>query len=417
MTSSERYRTFYCLFREISKVVHSKTHINEILELVVSRVAQGLDAKGTFLCVWNRDTGDFQIKSSYGMAEKIANLYLTLNPVTGKKFLHFAVEGDETHVIKDIFNSPRVKYPQQAWDEGVRIMIDVPLLLNGKMFGFIRVFLADQKDVSNDEIDFIKAVAEQCTCAIDHDDEIKSHIIQFNRLATKVDKMSALGRMAAGIAHEINNPLTGILLYSSNLLKKVPDTGHLSDGLKIIIQETQRCKTTIQGLLDFSREKLPQKVDTNINAVIEKALALMENEFLIRRIDVVKDLDPVIESIPLDGNQIEQVLINLLLNAEHAIEKNGMITIRSRKEQNSNRITVEVEDNGCGIPQTNLKRIFEPFYTTKPDGTGLGLAVSYGIIKNHQGTVEIFSEIGTGTMIIIALPILCETNRTTGKVN
>ena len=417
MTSSERYRTFYHLFREISKVVHSKTSINEILGLVASRVAQGLDAKGAFLCVWDRNEGDFQIKYSYGMAEKIADEYLALNPVSRKEFLHFMVEDNKVHLIRDIFNSPRVKYPQLAWADGIRMMIDVPLLLNSKIFGFIRVFLTEQKDISEHEIDFIKAVAEQCTCALDHDDEIKSHVIQFNRLAIKVDKMSDLGRMAAGIAHEINNPLTGILLYSSNLLKKVPGMGHLHDGLKIIIQETQRCKTIIQGLLDFSREKEPEKFDTNLNIVIEKTLALLENEFLIRRIDVVKDLDSAIENILLDGNQIKQVLINLILNAEHAIEKNGLITVRSRKEQDGNKITIEIEDNGCGIPQTNLKKIFEPFYTTKPDGTGLGLAVSYGIIKNHQGTIEIFSEIGTGTIITITLPIICETNGTTGKVN
>ncbi len=156
--------------------------------------------------------------------------------------------------------------------------------------------------------------------------------------------------MAAGIAHEINNPLTGILLYSSNLLKKASE-GPFKEGLEIIMEETQRCKKIIQGLLDFSREQKPQKVMANINQVIDKSLALMENELFIRRITVVKDFDTDIKSFFLDDNQMEQVLINLLFNAAHAIEEKGMITIRSRMQSDKNRVVVEVEDNGCGLSE------------------------------------------------------------------
>ncbi|MFO7883963.1 MAG: ATP-binding protein [Desulfobacteraceae bacterium] len=403
MTSLNRFKKFYKTFREISQVVHSTTDMDQILEKVVLRTTQGISAKGAVLCLLKKDSSHFTPRASYGIGEK----YLALKPLSGKELLSWP-ENNKIHIINNIFNAPRVKYPQEAWDEGVRMMIDVPLLIDNQLTGFIRIYFAEQKVFSDDERDFIQAVAEQCACAINHDEEIKSHIISYNKLAIKIDRMSSLGRMAAGIAHEINNPLTGILLYSSNLLKKTKGNGPYRDGLEIIMNETQRCKTIIQGLLDFSREKKLEKVNSNINKVMEKSLVLMENEFLIKRIEIIRDFDCSIPEFLLDSNQMEQVFINLLLNSAHSVDEKGTITIRTRFDKEKNRVIIEVEDTGCGIPMDDLKKIFEPFYTTKPDGTGLGLAVSYGIIKKHKGSVKIFSELDLGTTITIALPILPE---------
>jgi signal transduction histidine kinase len=254
-------------------------------------------------------------------------------------------------------------------------------------------------------MEFVQGIMAQTSCAINHDAEIKSYILQYNQLATQVDRMSSLGRMAAGIAHEINNPLTGILLYSSNLAKKA-EPGPFKEGFEIIMNETQRCKKIIQGLLDFSREKKPQKILVNMNKVIEKSLALMENEFFIRRIKLIRDFDYEVRSFFLDADQLEQVMINLLFNAVQAIGENGVITVRSQSNDAKKSVIVEVEDNGCGIHKEQQKKIFEPFYTTRAEGTGLGLAVSYGIIRNHQGKVDITSEPGIGTLIRLTLPVL-----------
>ncbi len=403
-TSCEQFRSFYHSFRDVSRAVHSKSDMNETFNLVVSSAAKGLGARGAALCVINKEPSHFSIQSFYGTAEE----KIELNSITDTSIVQKSRPTDKVYIIDDIFNSERVKNPQRLWEDGIRMLMDVPLVINNRAFGFIRIYFAANKRISNDEKDFIQAVAEQCACAINHDDTIKSHIIKYNILATKVDKMSSLGRMAAGIAHEINNPLTGILLYSSNLFKKVKEPGPLKDGLEIIMNETQRCKVTIQGLLDFSREKKLKKVMANINKIINKAFALMENEFHLKRIDVIRDLDCDIIEFFLDDNQIEQVFINLLLNAVHAIDENGTIYIRSRMEMEKNRVVVELEDNGCGIPQDRVKKIFEPFYTTKSTGTGLGLSVSYGIIRNHNGSIKIFSEPGTGTIISMAFPIITE---------
>lgn len=404
MTELQQFKIFYRAFREVSKLVHSKseTNMEEVLKLIVSSTTRGLNAKGAVLCILDKKTKCFEIQASFGIDEK----YLELAPLSGDGFMPWPNGENNIHIITDIMNAPRVKYPQEAWDIGVRMMVDVPLIFDGIVFGCIRAYFGEQKEFSEDELDFIEAVTEQLACAIQHNARIKFHILKYNRLATKIDRLSSLGRMAAGIAHEINNPLTGILLYSSNLCKKAKQGGPFKEGLEIIMQETQRCKTTIQGLLDFSREKKPEKVDANVNTVIGRALALMDNEFLIKRIQIKKDLDPGIVNFQLDDNQIEQVVINVLLNAVQAIDEKGSISIRSGMDAEKRMVTIKVQDNGYGIPQDKLKKIFEPFYTTKAEGTGLGLAVSYGIIKNHQGNIEIMSEPASGTLITIKLPIL-----------
>jgi signal transduction histidine kinase len=211
--------------------------------------------------------------------------------------------------------------------------------------------------------------------------------------------------MAAGIAHEINNPLAGILLYSSNLVKKARGDRNLKEGLEVIIQESKRCKTIIQELLDFSRDRAPQRALASINDIIEKALSILDNEFRLRHIRIERTLSDTIEKTLLDENQIEQVFVNLLINAIQAIGEGGTIAINSRMLPENPAIEVVFADNGCGIPKEQIHKIFEPFFSTKKHGTGLGLAVSYGILRNHNGDITVSSVPGEGTRFTIQLPI------------
>jgi signal transduction histidine kinase len=212
--------------------------------------------------------------------------------------------------------------------------------------------------------------------------------------------------MSAGIAHEINNPLAGILLYSSNLIKKVPEEGAFKEGLEIIMHETIRCRSIIQDLLEFSRDTEPQKIMTNINDIIEKALSILENEFHLHHISMEKDLSSQMPDNELDPNQMEQVFVNLLINAVEAIQEEGLITIRSQIDAERKCERIEISDTGCGIQPENLSKIFEPFFSTKTKGTGLGLAVSYGIVRNHNGEIQISSVPGEGTHFTIEIPFL-----------
>jgi signal transduction histidine kinase len=390
--------------------MHSSTSVKEVLEEVVAKSTEVLSAKGALLRILNNETNRFEVRAVYGMAER----YLHKGPVTTEKLLPDPRDLHKVIFITDVWNAPRVEYPQQAWDEGIRMIVDVPLAIENKLIGLIRIYLEKPREFTDDELDFILTVAEQCACIIERVQLIENQQTQFDHLATQMEKMSSLGRMAAGIAHEINNPLAGILLYSSNMSKKVPKGGSLEEGLNIIIKETQRCKTIIQGLLEFARDREPQKVPADINAIMETALGILDNEFRLRHVDLERQLAEDMTKTLLDENQIEQVFINLLLNAVHAVEESGNVTVQSRVDSQHNKIQVEISDNGCGIAADDIKKIFEPFYSTKTKGTGLGLAVSYGIIKNHHGDIRVYSVPGEITRFTIELPIRAENSSERG---
>jgi two-component system NtrC family sensor kinase len=221
------------------------------------------------------------------------------------------------------------------------------------------------------------------------------------------EKLASLGRLASGVAHEINSPLTGILTFSHLLMRKLKDNPELQKELELIVRETTRVSAIARGLLDFARESKPQKRPCNINNLILHTLSLVERQAVFQNIRMVKNLAPQVPIILLDANQIQQVFMNVLLNAADAMPQEGTLTIASNLPAGDSFVQVKFTDTGCGIPEENLSRIFDPFVTTNPKkkGTGLGLAVSYGIIERHRGRIEVQSEVGRGTTIAIHLPL------------
>jgi len=403
MTTATTFESYFHVLRDVIRAMYSVTDLQEVLDIVVAKTTEVLNAKGALLRILNKETNQFEVRAACGLGER----YLTKGPVTTETVLSTLSESDKVYIITDIWNAPRVEYPQETWDEGIRMMVDMPFAIE-KPMGLIRIYFTEQREFSDDELDFIKTVAMHCVCVIERVQVMENQQSKFTHLAAHLDKLSSLGRMAAGIAHEINNPLAGILLYSSNLSKKVPPGSLLEEGLKIIVKETQRCKTIIQGLLEFARHKEPQMALVDINDIIESALSIVENEFHLRHVRVKKKLDMDMKKMYVDDNQIEQVFINILLNALQAVEDNGMVTVQTGVDPEQKKMHVEISDNGCGIAGDHMKKIFEPFFSTKANGTGLGLAVSYGIVENHQGSIRIFSELGKGTRFIIEFPFLID---------
>ena len=404
MTSPRQYESYFRVFRDIIRSMDASKNLTEVLDVVVTKSTEVLDAKGALLRIYNPDTDRFDVRAACGLGEN----YLAKGPVTTEKLLPDPSELHQVKLITDLWRAPRVEYPQEAWDEGIRMMVDVPLAAQDHMLGLIRIYLDRQRDFSRDELDFMLTLADECACIIGRVQLLEDQQEHFYHLATQMDKLSSLGRMAAGIAHEINNPLAGILLYGSNMRKKVPAEGPLADGLDIIIKETQRCKTIIQGLLDFARDTEPHRVMTNVNRIVGSALGIVENEFHLRHVDIGLTLAKEMVATPLDANQIEQVVINLMLNALHAVDEYGHVSVRTFVDQTADTVCIEILDNGCGIAEKDLKKIFEPFYSTRSEGTGLGLSISYGIIRNHEGDIQVASETGKGTRFKIAFPIQSE---------
>jgi len=219
------------------------------------------------------------------------------------------------------------------------------------------------------------------------------------------EKLVSLGRLVAGITHEINNPLQGILMFA-NLTSKSPKLDpSLKSDMDVIINETNRCANIVKGLLDFSRESIPQKKPASLNKVMEATLALIGRQSTFHNIDIVRDYQTDLPLIPIDENQIEQIFINMLLNAGQSMPGGGRILIRTFAE-NEEYVCLEITDTGTGIAEDDLQKIFDPFFTTKKDkGTGLGLSVSFGIIERHDGKIEVQSKVNEGTTFTIKLPL------------
>jgi len=218
------------------------------------------------------------------------------------------------------------------------------------------------------------------------------------------EKLASLGKMAAGVAHEINNPLTSILLNAHLMLEDCPPGTESCETLTLIAEETARCAQIVRGLLEFSRQNPPQKTKSDINEIIERTSRLLENQASFQNIKIVKQLDRNLPPIELDKNKIQQVFMNLMINARDAMPNGGTLTIASRIGEDTSVIEVVFSDTGVGIPKEHLHRLFDPFFTTKSSGTGLGLAVTYGIIELHNGKIDVQSEVGRGSVFTIQFP-------------
>jgi two-component system NtrC family sensor kinase len=231
--------------------------------------------------------------------------------------------------------------------------------------------------------------------------------------ALHTEKMASIGKMAAVLAHEINNPLSGILTYAKLLRKWIDseDGGKnhrpdICDSLDLIASESRRCGDLVKNLLTFSRTTPINLQPTNLNQVIERSLRLIQHQLDLNAIHVQPELDPELPMIVCDGAQVEQVLLALMMNALDAMPQGGNLWVTTKLRREDNAVRIVVRDDGSGIPPEILPRLFEPFLTTKETGrgVGLGLAISRSILERHNGDIEVQSEVGRGTTFTVTLP-------------
>jgi two-component system, NtrC family, sensor kinase len=231
------------------------------------------------------------------------------------------------------------------------------------------------------------------------------------------EKLAAVGLLAAGIAHELNNPLTGVLTFSHLMRQKLPEGSQDAEDMDLVIRETKRCASIIRRLLDFARQKAPEKKYADLNKLAVETARFIERPAHLQDTAVTMDLDPHLPPIWIDEDQVKQVIMNLLVNAQHATERGGSITVRTRRSPAPvspepgvpavPMVELAVIDTGCGIAEKDLQRIFEPFFTSKEvgKGTGLGLSVSHGIARAHGGAIRVKSTLGKGSEFTVYLPL------------
>ncbi|MDO8491487.1 MAG: ATP-binding protein [Dehalococcoidia bacterium] len=266
------------------------------------------------------------------------------------------------------------------------------------------------------QLNYLQSQVESCSEIVALNEELTDSIQRLentqNQLVQSV-KLNALGHLAASIAHEINNPLSGALLYTKLVSKKVGsdsfDKGEAVANLSKIESAISHCCNLVRGLLDFARQSAPNLRPVATTEILNNTLALVGHEAQMKRIQVVRDELPSLPPVMADPDQIQQVLLNLTINAIQAMSEGGKLTLRTSIEENG-MVAISVQDTGCGIPPENLERLFTPFFTTKEKGrgVGLGLAVSYGIVERHGGKIEVQSEVGKGSTFTVRLPAVKE---------
>ncbi len=233
------------------------------------------------------------------------------------------------------------------------------------------------------------------------------------------EKLASIGKLSATVAHEINNPITGVLTYIKLMLKKLKqgevgeeDIKKYVNYLTIMERETERTSSIVKNLLDFSRQREPHLKLVNINTILDETMMLVQNQINLQGINVTKSFSNLPETLG-DADQLKQAFMNIIMNACEAMKENEKrLTLKTDYDRERNEIKISIQDTGIGIPQEDLNKIFEPFYTTKEKGTGLGLAVVYGIITKHDGRIDVSSAKGVGTTITLTIPVKKNTNST-----
>ncbi len=299
---------------------------------------------------------------------------------------------------------------------GAIIAMAISYLLSRTISVPVRRLMAASREVASGNLD--------AKVDVDTRDELKDMAETFNRMASSLkerderlkeyakrkilesERLAFLGQLAAGVAHELNNPLQGIVTYSHLLLEEKDLKDPQADFLRKIVKQADRCSKIIRGLLDFSRQRTAVKTPSDVSAILHECLSLVERQPLFHNIQVDRGALGPLPPVVVDPSQIQQVFMNLILNAAEAMNGSGCLTLATRFNETQKGVEIAISDTGRGIPAEQMEKIFEPFFTTKEvgRGTGLGLAICYGIVKGHGGSISVESKVGEGTTFTIRLP-------------
>jgi len=369
------------------------------------------------LGIWHRITEKVKLRREIESAEQrfrsfidsahdwisikdIEGRYVIVNPAIAKAFHHevedFIGRTPAEILPRDLVRTIR-RHDQQVLDEKRYKTFDeiIPYDGHDHHFQTVRFPLTDYKG----------SIIGTCTIARDvtSEKDLRDQLVQSTKLA-------AVGKLAAGVAHEINNPLTGILAYAEDMIDDFPEEDSHREDLKVIVRETMRCRDIVRNLLNFARQEAPRLETLSLNQMVMQALLLVERLPQFRNITIEKNLNCDAPSIQGDPGQLQQVILNLMLNAAEAMKEKGTIRLVTDYDERQDKCDLSVEDTGPGVPENLIDKLFEPFFSTK--GTnGLGLAVSWGIVERHRGTIEIDMAESGGAIFKIVLPAFVKIDR------
>lgn len=411
----QHYRELSLLY-EIQQEISSTLDYQKVLALIVDRTRRlMLGAECTIRLV-----------EDHGIRKIIRVAATTAQNVLGHSsmpledsHIDLQVLGGELISIEDVRVDPRFTAQADAEEAGIISMLCAPLTARRSVLGSIRLYTNERREFDLSDRKMFLAIAGMAATAIDNArlytqvDEKNKELLSANKMLRQTqkelvfkEKLAALGEMAATVAHEIRNPLTSVRGFAQRISRKYAGLGdgRLSEYTSIIIEEVDRLNKFIKDVLDFARRAKPDFNKLNINRLLSDIINLMRDELTAQSIVVVPDLDMNLPEIYADEVLLRQALLNILQNARHAMNKGGILMIRTQTFDQEVRI--RIADDGHGIPRELLQKVWTPFYTTKTQGTGLGLSLVLRIVDDHHGKLFIRSRVNQGTVIDIRFPII-----------
>ncbi len=411
---AERRREVAEVLARLGRELTASLDEERIAGLLAQGLVELLGARGAVVYRYESEDGSLHTIAAAGEDGDIVR-GVVLGP--GEGVAGRAVAERASVMTRDLFADPAVRLPaalRERWSPSERrAAVGVPLLTHERVIGALAVGVPVDRELVPDELRALEAVADQAALAFENARLYASARDSLVRLrAAQVQlvqaaKMSALGQLVSGVAHELNNPLSVIIGYGQLLLaREVPQP--LRRPLELMVSQADRMAKIVKNLLFFSRQRPPERAAVNLNEVLDRSLALRLNQLALSGITVEKHYAAELPPVSGDPHQLEQVFLNLLLNAEQALldaKREGRIVLRTRPAEEARAVEVQVVDDGLGIPPDALPHVFEPFFTTKPvgTGTGLGLSVSYGIVQEHGGRLAVESRPGE-TVFTLAFP-------------
>ncbi len=415
----EKRNVRLAILNTVAAKASSSLELKEVLDTTIDELLRVLEPDSVRIYLLNPGGDTLRLAANRGDSAKFISQSFMQHRRVGDGLLGQTVVACQTRVVDNLLRGDD-PYVEAFLAEGLKSTVYIPLVAKGKPVGVLCVSSHTPYEFSAEYVEFLNAVGYQIGVAIDNANLYGSLQRAFEELkraqeqVVRTEKLASLGKLAATIAHEINNPIAAVLTYARLMTKLIDRQRFTADRLPDIARylntvesETARCGEIVKNLLAFARQSSIKMEDHPIGKVLDRTLPLISHELEIRNIELVREIASGLPLVRCDLRQMQQALLNLLGNAAEAMPNGGTLTIRAGLSAQPGYLELQVSDTGSGIAQENLKAIFEPFFTTKEEGkgVGLGLSVVYGIVSRHSGSIEVESKPGKGSTFTLKLPV------------
>jgi signal transduction histidine kinase len=398
-----RQKEELCTLIEVSSDIAASLDLDEVLRRVVRHAARLLRVQAASLMLVDDMGHTPRIRATYGGGQS----WMQRPPLdlTGS-FIGEVVHSGSPLAVIDLHEQASDPYARLASEEGLNSLLCVPLKTSLRLIGLLTVYTLEPRRFRAEEVELLSALAAQSATAIENA-RLYRAMLDTQEQLRQAERLAALGSMSAGLAHEIRNPLHTMQLLAYAMQKDCPQASTLAADLQVMQSEIGRLTLLVDQFLDFARPKRPQASPQKLQEIMEETLLFVRAEARQRGIRIHKTWPADLPVIRVDGAQMKQVFLNILLNALQATPPRGAIEVCLYASDES--ITTEIRDHGEGMPAVVKAQLFTPFFTTKPKGVGLGLSISQRIIEGHRGAIRVVSQQGVGTTVRIVLPLAGET--------